>query len=386
MIAFFRSMKFGLILMLLICICSLIGSVIPQGYETIYYEQNFGEYGKFITGLKLNDIFASIYFIGLLFLLCVNLILCSILRFKTIKNSYKNAFITASNMAFPSDSLEINDKEKIINELNKRHFAIHHEGNREIYYKNRFGHYGSFFVHLSILLIIIFSALIMYTAKAYDYNVVPGEQTNIYDGSYLSVESFRIANDNGKTDYVSTICVMDNDGVTSDKAEIRVNKPFSFDGKKYFQNSYGTAGSLVIKNRSTLFEDKFILTDSNQFIVSDSQVLTYLGIDTTQKEVFYKVAIKDSDSSYMLAVKPNDTLALGDIDFTFKDIEYYSGIKVKKDLPIAMAGLYSSFIIMIVGLWLCFFSPPVYIVLCEEEVFIISKNKLNYIDIFVNSY
>ena len=76
---FLRSMRFGLLLLGLIGLCSVIGTVIPQGREVAWYAQNYPASHGYILLLRLHRIFESWYFIALLALLCLNLSLCSLL-------------------------------------------------------------------------------------------------------------------------------------------------------------------------------------------------------------------------------------------------------------------------------------------------------------------
>ena len=81
---FFRSMRFGIILLVLIAALSVVGTVIPQGREIAWYAQTYQSVHGAILVLKLNDVFNSWYFLLLLALLALNLILCSLVRIRTI--------------------------------------------------------------------------------------------------------------------------------------------------------------------------------------------------------------------------------------------------------------------------------------------------------------
>ena len=77
-------MAFGMILLVLILICSLAGSLIAQGNDPAWYVQTYpGWHGTLLT-LGLDDVFNSWYFITLLVLLCLNLTLCSLIRIRRV--------------------------------------------------------------------------------------------------------------------------------------------------------------------------------------------------------------------------------------------------------------------------------------------------------------
>ena len=90
-------MRFGIILLILIAICSVIGSVIQQGQNVSYYAQNYGTLHGIILILGLNNIFKQWYFALLLILLCINLTLCSIVRISAVIKGDKNASLSAAN-------------------------------------------------------------------------------------------------------------------------------------------------------------------------------------------------------------------------------------------------------------------------------------------------
>ena len=69
-------MRFGMLLLVLVMICSLVGSLIPQGEEAMTYVRAYGaDPARWIMALGLEDIFHTWYFYLLELLLCGNLIL-----------------------------------------------------------------------------------------------------------------------------------------------------------------------------------------------------------------------------------------------------------------------------------------------------------------------
>ena len=80
-IAFLRSMKFGMLLLVLVIACSLAGSLIVQGREPMEYVNRYGaDAAQVMLALGLDDVFSAPYFIVLMAALCLNLTLCSLVR------------------------------------------------------------------------------------------------------------------------------------------------------------------------------------------------------------------------------------------------------------------------------------------------------------------
>ena len=81
---YLKSMKFGLILLGLICAVSVIGSLIPQNAEPMTYVRAYPNHYGLIFSLQLDHVFTSWYFIVLTVMLCLNLTLCSLTRFRRL--------------------------------------------------------------------------------------------------------------------------------------------------------------------------------------------------------------------------------------------------------------------------------------------------------------
>ena len=82
-------MRFGLILLGIIGLCSVIGSVIPQGETVAFYAKKYQQLHGYILMLGLNDVFHGWFFISVSALLCLNLTLCSLVRIRSVVLSAK---------------------------------------------------------------------------------------------------------------------------------------------------------------------------------------------------------------------------------------------------------------------------------------------------------
>ena len=94
---FLRSMTFGMILLVLILVCSFAGSLIGQGNDPGWYVQTYPDLHGMILTLGLDDVFNSWYFITLMVLLSLNLTLCSLIRVRRVGKARKNAPAQAAN-------------------------------------------------------------------------------------------------------------------------------------------------------------------------------------------------------------------------------------------------------------------------------------------------
>ena len=86
------SLKLTLVLFLLLAAASVLGTVLPQGASPAELKARFGPaIGSLLDFLRLNDLFHSAWFSGLLLLLCANLVACTLDRLpKTVRMLRKN--------------------------------------------------------------------------------------------------------------------------------------------------------------------------------------------------------------------------------------------------------------------------------------------------------
>ena len=81
---FLRSMRFGMLLLLPVLVCSVIGSVIPQGESESYYAETFPGAYHMILGMGLDRLFSGWVFLTLTALFSVNLALCSVSQLRAV--------------------------------------------------------------------------------------------------------------------------------------------------------------------------------------------------------------------------------------------------------------------------------------------------------------
>ncbi len=88
--SFFASVKLALFTLFLLSVTSIIGTVIPQKESFAWYVQNYSETtAKIFQVLSIPDMYNSWWFLGLLTLLSLNLIICSLDRFPGVWRQIK---------------------------------------------------------------------------------------------------------------------------------------------------------------------------------------------------------------------------------------------------------------------------------------------------------
>ena len=394
-ISFFRSMRFGMILLILVMACSLAGSLIPQGEEAMTYVRAYGPANaRFFISAGFTDIFRSWYFILLVLLLCLNLIFCSILRFPAARRmtaGLKERVLAAQEA---DRSLLPGEADAVREYLLQAHFREQ----PPLFVKNSFGSWGSFLVHLSILMILLFGSLLLATPKIRDETVMPGSSLVLEDGTDIECLTFRIEDENGSLDYASRLRVTGSDGQTVREQEIRVNEPLSFGGYKIYQQTYGTAGQITARKLSDGAEDTFILTEPC-FLSIDSRNGIYFN-------ALYPGYVEEEDGSYTLITStalgygnpvysvesvsdgravsvlafPGETLQIGEMAFTFQNPVEYPGLRIKHVNPLLYVCLYFSFGLMVTALFVTFFCIPVCVRVDEDGYYIVSRGPVEETD------
>lgn len=383
---FISSMKFGMILLILIIICSLAGSFIPQGYDNSFYEEEYHQLSNTLLLFQLNNVFRSWYFISLMTFLCINLIFCSIIRLKkTVRRSNQGLVIASSVICQPAEP-EYTDK--VAGFLKAQRFKVYHSEDSTIYYKNTYGYYGSFLVHLSLLLILVFGTCAMYFTTMEDVDIMVGESAVLSDDTKITVESFQIEDEYGEIDYESILQITDKQGNVSEPVAVSVNYPFSFGGHKYYQQTYGFAGYITVVNKNIsnplyMKENGFITLDGQDGIMyygvysdyiknEDGSVSVIKDLGKGYSNPIYNVAIVENNTITEGMALPGTSYKVGDVLYSFNNPVLYPGIRVKTNPAIIMALLYISFALMIVGLWLCFFHVPIYVKIDDTGYVLIS--------------
>lgn len=380
---FLRSMTFGMVLLSLILVCSFAGSLIAQGNSPEWYAQVYPGWQGPLLALGLDDVFGSWYFITLMALLCLNLILCSLIRIPRVirasRAATKNAAAVQTKVALTGEGVV-----KLRTFLEQRRYRKTTFDKTDVYTKNHIGWYGSFLTHLAILLTLLFGAAALYLPTVKDQTCMPGHSITMDDGTSIAVDSFQIENELGKLDYASVINITLPDGSSSGDQRISVNHPLSFGSYKIYQQTYGTVGAVNVRNTATGGEDTFIL-DELCFLSLD-------GVNGVWFEALYPGYIRDENGNFTLITQtsgsyadpvyqvllssdgvhtpvlvfPGETLAVGGVEYTFEDPIEYPGLRIKKTPAIVNALLFAAFGLMVLGLWFCFFQTPAIVAVRED--------------------
>ena len=380
--AFLRSMTFGMLLLLAVIACSFAGSMIPQQRPAMEYVSRYGATaGGLIVRLGLDDVFATPVFLLLMAALALNLTLCSIVRVRRLRGSGGRLMQRACDAqvtAAPGQEQRLHDF------LRRRGFRAQPGEGVTVYSKWLFGAYGSFLTHLGLLAVLLAGALALYGGQITDETVMPGQTLTLDDGTAIEVLSFRIEDETGRLDYASELRMTDAQGQRSAQALVRVNEPMRFGRYKVYQQTYGTAGAMRLRNAATGGEDTVYLTEP-AFLTADGQTGVFFAalypgfiegedgsvtlITSTSgayADPVYDLRVMAQGQTTPVLAFPGEELTLGDITYIPCEPVSYPGLRIKSIAPAVLGVLYASFVLLIAALTVCFFMRPVCVAVRPE--------------------
>ena len=335
---FLASMKFAVILLVVLALACTAGSFITQGQTYEWYAQVYNErIAALIVALSLDDAFHSWWFILITGFLCLNLLLCNVLRLPQLLRRSKahakpesmlrilDAMIYRDQGAKAEDSEglplqetsetsagELPDKKPASVQLPGRYasgsendplpvFSRLHMGKprsgqtdsgRPVLFsaRNTAGFWGAWVCHLGVLLLIAGFGLGQMTKKEYTVFGVPGQTKDIGDTGYqLHIDDFQVSlrEDDTVEQYTADITVSGpEESDASEHAQISVNSPASMYGMKFYQNSTGWAAKVTVEKEDEPLQEEVICAGEFLPVADKPDLVIYLN-------AFYPDLVRD---------------------------------------------------------------------------------------------
>lgn len=388
------SIQLTVSLLFIIAGLSIIGTLIPQNLQELEYVQRYGfKLYRFLDTLGLLDLYHTWWFNGLLGLLLLNLLLCSIDRlpgvFKSIRNIRRDMsdsqmsalpFYRELRLALYGEIPVNKIKEalsraggniKVLSEAPSETFIFWEKG--------RLSRYGPYITHLGIVVILIGALIGSIFGFRANVNIVEGGSADrVFDirrnleiplGFEVRCEKFILEfypDSQRPKRFASELKIIENRKVAIEKT-IEVNSPLTYKGLTFYQSSYGPAGpptfdiSVIDKKNGTIRNLKLELEKpeglSKDFSIA---VLDYTE-DYRGFGPAVLVGVKSGDDHERSFPVFQNFKDLDDIHSTSRykvvlnKIEpslYYTGLQVTKDPGTNVVWLGS--FIMSIGLYLAF--------------------------------
>ncbi len=264
---FLCSLKLTIFILVLLAATSIIGTIIPQGEAGEEFIKNIGPaLQKIIISFHLYDMYHSVWFQLIIFILALNLIACSMNKIPGTIKLFKKLPSPDREKIFKDihpdriieSRLNKNDAAPVLREIISRKYSRIAEKDTEgkaYFYgdKGRYSLFGVYLVHFSVLLILA-GAIIgsLFGFKGY-INILEGESidyitpigvnshNHIDLGFTVSCDKFSVDfYDNGQPKEYKSDIRFSVEGNTVKQGHLLVNHPLTYMGITFYQSSYGS--------------------------------------------------------------------------------------------------------------------------------------------------
>ncbi|MDQ1145209.1 cytochrome c biogenesis protein [Bacillus sp. SORGH_AS 510] len=278
---FFSSVKVGVWLIIITLIASTLGTILPQKMyinlpPEVYYEQEYGWFGKLYYQLGFDDLYGSWWYLLLIAMIGISLVICSLDRVVPLYKALKaqrvtrhEGFLKRQRIFGVNQHSDPNDLSTIKKHLKDRRYQVREENGDLLAEKNRFSRWGPYINHIG-LIIFLFGGMLRFIPGFYvneDLWVREGETAVVPEtnGQYFIKNNQFILEHYDKNkdktfekainragevvkNYQSNVVLYERVGknLPGEKPElkkvedykIQVNKPLSYKGYSIFQSSF----------------------------------------------------------------------------------------------------------------------------------------------------
>lgn len=266
----FYSMKLAITVLLLIIAACTAGSLIRQEQTASWYAQTYGEQGtKWILTFGLDQVFTCWWFVVLTVLLCINLLLCSVIRYPKIRRNIRHQYtLQYHRERMDGDFAYAVPLEAVRNLPQKLGFRnpVQEEENGTVWtylVRNKAGLWGSWLCHVGMLLIIVGFAAGQMLSEEYVVYGVPGEILPIEGTPYeLQINDFTVElrEDYTVQQYTADLTMRNTETTQEVSGQAQVNHPMDAFGMRLYQNSTGWAAKVSVYKKDELQKSEILCT------------------------------------------------------------------------------------------------------------------------------
>jgi cytochrome c biogenesis protein len=286
----FNRLNFAIFLLLLIGICSSLGSIIEQNETINFYKEMYPKSNHFfnyeiILGLKLNEVYQNWWFLLLLILLSISLVSCTITtQFPIVYNS-KFSFFKKRKFSILPFFVKLKNnyylKEKLLTKLHKLNYLLYQKKRFLYSYKGLIGRISPILVHLSLISILLSSFFGAFLNTKAEQIYPKGEISHIQNFTSLGqltkvspislrCNDFWIQYHKKKIfQFYSNISLLNNYGFELKEKTLSVNKPLNYKGLDIYQTDWNIVGirfSSILKNKNYQYPLFFTTTEPKIWI------------------------------------------------------------------------------------------------------------------------
>ncbi len=406
--SFFASVKLTVVVLLSLAALSIIGTLIPQNENPTEYFRVFGPFiFQVLDTLDIFDMYRSWWFQGLITLLVINIVVCSIDRLQSTgkmiftKNpkfnleNYRRRK-TRQDFRFLADVETC--KERFHRQLSKQfgycRVAAVHQGYAITAERRRWTRLGVYCVHLSIIVLLIGALVGSLNGFEGHVNIPEGDAADSIQQRFSAMplklpftircEDFDVQfyETGAPKEFRSKLILLENGQPVLEK-DIVVNDPIRYKGINIFQSSYGeldntnpasvkiedieldfksVASGMVYSRKAVLDHPIEIPEGLGTFTVNGFEpAAQFMGMAIGPALTGILTPYEGEPQSILLPTKfPKfDAMRKGAVIISVTKVtsmqqkRYYTGLQVTKDPGVNL--VYFGFVLMIVGCMVTFF-------------------------------
>jgi cytochrome c biogenesis protein len=267
-----RSLRLTIALFLLLAGASVVGTLIPQNLASEEYSRIYGGVAGSLFGiLHITDLYHSPWFMGLIGLLVLNLVACSLHRFPSTWKAIQTPQRPLTDRLWSSLPVRRALAGKgsaeegflaISREMARRRWSLREERNEGTIHllgqRGRYGRMGVYVTHLGVVVILLgavvgfafgFKGFVqLHEGQTVDRVQDRQGHTSRELGFQLRCDQFRMTvyPDGTPKEYRSDLSFLQ-DGSVVLQGPLRVNSPIQYGGYVFYQASYGSSARITLE-------------------------------------------------------------------------------------------------------------------------------------------
>jgi len=390
------DLRFAIFLLLLISICSIIGTVIEQDQSIEVYKSNYPLTNPVLGILTwdrilqfgLDHVYRTWWFFTLIFLFGLSLITCTFLQqFPSLKIARRCQFFRTTNQFYRlklATTLNTFSFNKILKKIKKSNYSLFQQKNIIYCYKGLIGRIAPILVHLSMILVLLgtivgslfgFKAqeIIPKTESFHIQNILINGQLTVIPKTYGRINDFWITYSKTKTisQFYSDVSILDNYGNEIKRKTISVNYPLVYNGIYYYQTDWNLVGLQIQDLNNKIIEYPLINVVNNQKVwltwVANNQSLTD-GIIIVIDNLEGYCSIYNEVGQFLGNIELNETINLNK-PLTLMGIISSTGLQIKTDPGITI--IYFGFFFLMLSTLISYITySQIWIIQKDQKLFI----------------